>query len=69
MGGLSRLLDVLSEYLAHRKGLLPGLGVLLVVLNFILQMIPGMGFLAESNLFLHLGVILGLVGLMLARAL
>ncbi|TAK10887.1 MAG: hypothetical protein EPO32_13865 [Anaerolineae bacterium] len=69
MGGLSRLLDVLSEYLAHRKGLLPGLGILLVLANLILGMIPGMGFLAESDLLLHLGVVVGLLGLMLARAL
>jgi len=32
-------------------------------------LIPGMGWLARSNLFLHLGVILGLVGVMVAWAL
>lgn len=69
MEGLSRFLDKVSEYLAARKGLLPMLGILLVIINFVLVWMPGLGFLATSNLFLHLGVILGLFGLLLARAL
>ncbi|MBI3159913.1 MAG: hypothetical protein HYZ26_09980 [Chloroflexi bacterium] len=69
MQGLSRLLDVMSEYLAHRKGLLPLLGIVLVLANLILNLLPGMGFLAESDLLLHLGVVVGLFGLLLARAL
>jgi hypothetical protein len=65
----SQLLDHLSEYLAHRKGLLPLVGLLLVVVNLILQLFPGLGWLAASNLFLHLGVILAIIGMMLAWAL
>ena len=57
---ISRLLDWFSEYLAHRKGLLPLIGIVLVILNFILT---------GSNLFLHLGVIVAIFGLMLAWAL
>ena len=57
---ISRLLDWLSEFLAHRKGLLPLIGILLVILNFILT---------GSNLFLHLGIIIAIFGLMLASAL
>jgi len=66
---ISQLLDYLSEYLAHRKGLLPFAGILLVVINFIFQLFPGLGWLATSNLFLHLGVILAIVGMMLTWAL
>jgi len=66
---LNKLLDQLSEYLAHRKGLLPLLGLLLVVINFVFQLIPGLGWLASSNLFLHLGVILAIFGIMLAGTL
>lgn len=66
---LSHILDTLSEFLAHRKGLLPLLGILLVVVNAVLQFFPGAGWLVESNLFLHLGVILAILGFLLAWAL
>ena len=65
----SKLLDDLSEFLAHRKGLLPLVGVGLVLLNFLLELIfPGAG-ITKVDLFLHLGVIVALLGLVLARAL
>ena len=35
----SKFLDRASEFLAHRKGLLPLVGILLVVLNFVLVLI------------------------------
>ncbi len=67
---MSHLIDRLSEYLAHRKGLLPLLGLLLVVVNLILKFIlPSGDFLVTSNLFLHLGVIVAIFGLLLAWAL
>jgi len=66
---LNRFLDWISEFLAHRKGLLLLISIILIIINFIFQLIPGMGWLAGSNLFLHLGVILGLVGVMVAWAL
>jgi hypothetical protein len=66
---LNRFLDWIDEFLAHRKGLLLIISIMLIILNFIIQLIPGMGWLARSNLFLHLGVILGLVGVMVAWAL
>ena len=66
---LNRFLDWISEFLAHRKGLLLLISILFVIINFIFQLIPGMGWLARSNLFLHMGVILGLVGVMVAWAL
>lgn len=62
----NRFLDATSEYLAHRKGLLPGLGILFVVMNFVLQFIPIGGVLIEANLLLHLGVVLAILGIMLA---
>ena len=69
LNGLNRFLDWISEFLAHRKGLLLIISILFVLINFIFQLIPGLGWLAQSNLFLHLGVILGLVGVLLAWAL
>lgn len=67
---ISRLLDWFSEFLAHRKGLLPLIGIGLIILNFILQFFFPLDFwLTNTNLFLHLGIILAIFGMMLAWAL
>jgi len=66
---MSKLLDKLSDFLAHRKGLLPLLGILLILLNLILQLVLPPGWLVSSNLFLHIGIIVAIFGLMLAWAL
>jgi hypothetical protein len=65
----SEFLDKVSDFLAHRKGLLPYLGLLFVIINALLQFIPGGGALAETNLLLHLGIIIAVLGIMLAWAL
>jgi len=65
----SLLLDRISEILADRKGILPLLGILLVVINAILQFVPGSGWLVETNLLLHIGVIVAILGILLAWAL
>ncbi len=69
MKWLSRLVDNASNYFAHRKGLLPLLGIVLVVINYILPFIFGLNVITGSNLFLHLGVIIAIFGLMLSWAL
>jgi len=69
MRWLSRLVDNASNYFARRKGLLPLLGILLVIINYILPFIFGLNVITGSNLFLHLGVIVAIFGLMLAWAL
>ena len=66
---MSKMLDWLSEFLAHRKGLLPLSGIVFIVLNLILQFILPPGWLTSSNLLLHIGLILAIFGLMLAWAL
>lgn len=65
---LSTLVDRASEFFAHRKGLLPILGLVLVLVNFSLQFVSE-GWLTQTNCFLHLGLVLAIVGFMLARAL
>ncbi len=65
---LSTFIDDASDFFAHRKGLLPLAGMALVLLNFVLQLFHA-GWLAQTNLFLHLGIIIGFFGFMLARAL
>ena len=70
MKWLSRMVDNASNYFARRKGLLPLLGILLVTINFILPFIFGLdNVITGSNLFLHLGIIVAIFGLMLAWAL
>jgi hypothetical protein len=66
---ISKLLDRISEYLAHRKGLLPIIGMVLIIINLILQFIFPGSLLITSNLFLHLGLLVAIFGLMLAWAL
>lgn len=68
MEAFSRLLDRLSDYFAHHKGLIPLLGIMLVGVNFILQFIA-VGWVIESDLLLHLGVVVALIGFLLAWAL
>lgn len=67
---ISKMLDRLSEFLAHRKGLLPLIGILLIIINLALQFfIPPDHWLTGTNLFMHLGVIVAIFGMMLAWAL
>ena len=69
MNWLSRLVDRASDFLARRKGLLPLIGMALVVINFFLPFLFGLNWLTGSNLFLHLGVLIAIFGMMLAWAL
>jgi hypothetical protein len=65
----NRLLDRISEFLAQRKGLLPLIGIVLVLINGILQFIPASGWVSDTNLLLHLGVVIAILGILLAWAL
>lgn len=69
MNQLSRLVDRASNYFAQRKGLLPLIGMVLVVINFFLPFIFGLNWVTGSNLFLHLGILVAIFGMMLAWAL
>lgn len=64
----NRFLDRMSEFLAHRKGLLPILGLLLVFISLVFQFFPGT-WLAETDILLHLGIIVAIIGFLLAWAL
>lgn len=61
-------LDRLSAFIARYKGLPAMVAVLLVILNFVLQFFD-LGWFTSSNLLLHLGIVVGLIGLLLAEAL
>lgn len=67
---ISRMLDRLSNFIAHRKGLLPLIGLAMVAINLIIQLVFPFGhWLQYSNLFLHAGIIVAVLGFMLAWAL
>jgi hypothetical protein len=67
---ISESLDKASEYLASRKGLLPLAGIIMILLNFLLAAIlPSDWFIVRTNVFLHLGLVVALLGQMLAWAL
>jgi hypothetical protein len=66
---LSGFLDIVSDFLARRKGLLPLVGILLVILNLIIQIVPGFEWLSGNNLLLHLGILVAIIGFMFAWAL
>lgn len=65
---LSKIIDKVSNFMAANKGLLPLFAIFLIFLNFVLrQLAPS--WLSDTDFFLHLGVILGILGIMLAWAL
>lgn len=66
---MNRLLEQLSDFFAHRKGLLPLIGLVLIVLNFILQLSPLSGWVVQTDLLLHLGLVIAIIGFLLAWAL
>lgn len=68
MKKFSQLLSSLSNYLASRKGLLLFIAVGLVGLNFIFSLFMN-NWMVETNLLLHLGIIIGFFGVMIAWAL
>lgn len=68
MGKFSKFIDQVSEFFAARKGLLPLIGLAMVILNFIMRLLLP-GWLADTDFFLHLGLVLAILGFMLAWAL
>jgi len=66
------MIDRISNYLAQNKALPVFVGIALVILNYVLQFlahVPVIGALVSTNLLLHLGIIVGLVGILLGDAL
>ncbi len=66
---MSKFLDWASEYFAHRKGLLPLIGLGFIFLNLVLQFVVPGSFFASANILLHIGLIIAIFGMMLAWAL
>jgi hypothetical protein len=64
-----KMLNRIADFLAHNRGLLTLIGIGLILTNLLLQFFPTLGWLRESNLLLHLGIVLGLAGILIANAL
>ena len=62
-------LSRMSSYIARYKGMPTMIAIVLVAINFVLGLFPGLGWIATSDIFLHLGIIVGFIGLLLAAAL
>jgi hypothetical protein len=61
------MLTKASAFLARYKGLPTMVAILLVALNFVVYFLHW-GWISESHLLLHLGIIIGFLGLLLAKA-
>jgi|GEM_PF-789067 hypothetical protein len=62
----------LSDFLARYPGLVPLIGLGLILLNFVLQLLPDwpvIAWMAQVNLLLHLGLVVSLLGILFIRAL
>lgn len=67
---INRFLERAADALAKRPGVPVLVAVGLVAVNFLLQLFPGPGYwLVDSNLLLHAGLIVGLIGILLIRPL
>ena len=67
---MNKLFDNLSAFLAKRPGLLPLLGILLIIANFVLQLALDQAvWLVRTDFLLHLGLISAIIGLLLIKPL
>jgi hypothetical protein len=70
---MASLLKRISDFLARVPGFPVLVGVLFVILNFIIRLLPDswpvIGWLIQTDLLLHFGVILGLLGILIGDAL
>lgn len=65
---INELVERVNEFLVQRPGVLPLAGLGLIVFNLLLQIYPGPeAWIAASDLFLHLGLIVSVVGLLLVN--
>ena len=65
---MNKLLDTLGGILNKYPGLVPLIGLGLIILNLLLQFFPG-NWIVDSNLFLHVGVITAVIGILMIRPL
>lgn len=65
---INDFLEWINDFMAEKPGILPMVGVVFIVVNMILQWVPGRGvWLVDSNVFLHIGLLLSIIGLLLVN--
>ena len=63
------MLDRISGFIQQYKGAPVLLGTLLVILNFVVVLLSPGTWMASTNLLLHVGIAIGLLGILLGDAL
>lgn len=70
---IAKIMKQVSEFVARLPGLPVLVAIGLAVVGLVLQLLPGdwpvVGWLARTDLFLYVGVIVGLLGILLGDAL
>ena len=69
---INNIIKVSTDFLARLPGLPVLLAVLLIVLNFVVRLLPGwpvVEWLVRTDLLLHLGAVVGFLGILLGDAL
>jgi hypothetical protein len=70
---IAKIMKLVSEFVARLPGLPVIIAIGLAVLGLVLQLLPGdwpvIGWLARTDLFLYVSVIIGLLGILLGDAL
>lgn len=65
---INEVVERINRFLVRQPGFLPLVGLLFIAVNFLLQIWPGPDrWIAASNLFLHLGLIISVIGLLLVN--
>ena len=69
---INNIIKVSTDFVARLPGLPVLLAVLLIVLNFVVRLLPGwpvVEWLVRTDLLLHLGAVVGFLGILLGDAL
>jgi hypothetical protein len=70
---IAKIIKLVGDFIASMPGLPVIIAIVLAVLGLVLQLLPGdwpvIGWLARTDLFLYVGVIIGLLGILMGDAL
>ncbi|HWS24549.1 MAG TPA: hypothetical protein VN226_08985 [Anaerolineales bacterium] len=66
---VSEILEWLSNYLATRKGLLPITGFFFVLINLVIVILFPDSWAARYNISMHFGILIAILGFMIAKIL
>ncbi len=71
---MNEIIEKLNTYLSGRPGLVPLIGIGFIIFNFFLNLMlqssdrAAATWLIHSNFFLHIGLIISIVGLLIIRS-